>query len=422
MKNSTKITNASIESAGLPKDPKYAIAEYIWNGFDAKATGINIKISSNELGYIERISIIDNGEGIDPKLLDHSFGNFLDSLKKTSPKRSSYTRGKKGKGRFSFSLFAARASWHTVIAENNALEEYNIHIDRDKKEEYEITKPQASTADCTGTTVTLHGVFGLNSSTFESDEFTDFLAQEFGWFLHLNKDLGYTIQINGIPLSYEQIIQESESSSITIYTEKENSYLFKLNYIRWQHSIGDRYYYYFLNSHKTEVAKMLSSFNNNAIDYHHSLYVQSPFFDHFEQADILLSNESNLFSEKEQQIVYRRLIAELRDLLERKQKKYIREQAVEIKLKELAQKNILPYYTESIADQHRKECLLKLIQELYIADPRIFVGIKTDLVRTYLGFLDLLLQTERKGEILPIIQQAIPLSDKEKERIKILLQ
>lgn len=422
MKNSTKITNASIESAGLPKDPKYAIAEYIWNGFDAKASHINIKISSNELGYIEQISIIDNGEGIDPKLLDHSFGNFLDSLKKTSPKRSSYTRGKKGKGRFSFSLFAARASWHTIITEENAFKEYSIRIARDTKEVYEITEPQNSTADCTGTTVTLHGVFGLNASTFESDEFIDFLAQEFGWFLHLNKDLGYTIRINGTPLSYEQLIQETETTSITFYTEKENSYLFKINYIRWKHSIGDRYYYYLLNSQKTEVAKVLSSFNNNAIEYHHSVYVESVFFDHFEQSDILLSNDSNLFSEKEQQVVYRRLIAELRDLLERKQKKYIREQAVEIKLKELVQKQILPQYTDSTPDQQRKETLLKLIRELYIADPRVFVGIKTDLVRTYIGFLDLLLQTERKTEILPIIQQSIPLSDKEKERIRLLLK
>lgn len=64
MKKSTKITNQSIESAGLPKDPKHAIAEYIWNGFDAKATRIDLFIESNKLGYISHIGIQDNGEGI----------------------------------------------------------------------------------------------------------------------------------------------------------------------------------------------------------------------------------------------------------------------------------------------------------------------------------------------------------------------
>ena len=167
---------------------------------------------------------------------------------------------------------------------------------------------------------------------------------------------------------------------------------------------------------------MLSSFNNNAIDFHHSVYVESAFFNGFEQSDITLSSEGNLFSEKEHLVVYRKLLKELRDMLDRKQKKYVREQAVDIKLQELVQKDLLPRYSSSDADKQRKVTLLQLIQELYIADPRAFVGIKADLIRTYMGFLDLLLQTDRKAEILPIVEQAIPLSDKERERIRKILK
>lgn len=417
MKNSTKITNASIESAGLPKDAKQVIAEYIWNGFDAKATSVSIDISSNELGYIERIRISDNGEGIAPDTLDYSFGNFLDSLKKGQPKRTSYTRGKKGKGRFSFSLFATRATWSTVVAIDEELTQYKLTIDRDAKETYDSTELQPSNADHTGTTVVLEGVFGLNAFTLDGEVFLDFLAQEFGWFLHLNKEVGYSIKINGKPISYQQLIEETDETSFTVYSPEENSFVFKVNYIRWKYPIGDRYYYYFMDSHKMEVAKLLSSFNNNAIDFHHSVYVESSFFNGFEQSDMTLSTEGNLFSEKEQQVVYRKLLTELRDMLDRKQKKYVREQAVDVKLQELMQKDLLPRYSSSDVDQQRKTTLLQLIQELYIADPRAFVGIKTDLIRIYLGFLDLLLQTDRKPEILPIVEQAIPLSDKERERI-----
>jgi len=171
-----------------------------------------------------------------------------------------------------------------------------------------------------------------------------------------------------------------------------------------------------------EVTKLLSSFNNNAIEFHHSVYVESAFFDSFEMSDMTLSTEGNLFSEKEQQVVYRKLLAELRDMLERKQKKYVREKAVDLKLEELAQKNLLPHYGHADADSGRKATLLQLVQELYIANPRAFVGIKDDLIRTYLGFLDLLLQTDRKAQILPIIEQAIPLSDKERERIGMILR
>lgn len=234
--------------------------------------------------------------------------------------------------------------------------------------------------------------------------------------------MNYAILINGKPVSYHQLIQESDENSYTIYGPDENSFVFKVNYIRWKYPIGDRYYYYFLNSHKMEVAKLLSSFNNNAIEFHHSVYVESAFFDGFELSDMMLSAEGNLFSEKEQQVVYRKLLVELRDMLERKQKKYVREQAVDVKLQELVQKGLLPQYDSSDTDKKRKAMLLQLIQELYIADPRAFVGIKADLIRTYLGFLDLLLQTDRKAEILPIVEQAIPLSDKERERIGRILK
>ena len=48
-KHTTKITSKSIEQSGQPSDYKKAIAEYIWNGFDAKAYHIDIDFKSNQL-------------------------------------------------------------------------------------------------------------------------------------------------------------------------------------------------------------------------------------------------------------------------------------------------------------------------------------------------------------------------------------
>ena len=273
-----------------------------------------------------------------------------------------------------------------------------------------------------GTRVRLEGVFALNSSYFESNEFMDFMAQEFGWFLYLNRDLGYTVRINGTMLLYDHLIQEADLLSWTLYSPDGNlSYSFHINYIRWSQQIGDRYYYYLRNSEKREIAKVLSSFNNNAIDFHHSVYVTSDFFDAFEQEDISISTDINLFTGKEKQVIYRNLLAELRDFLDRKQKKYVRENAVATKLSELEKKGFLPTYDQNDKDKRRKEVLLALVQEIYIIDPRIFFGVKTDLIRTYLGFLDLLLQTEKSADVLHIVEKAISLTDKERSRIKQLL-
>lgn len=47
-----------------------SIAEYVWNGFDAKATIVYINIMTTELGSINSIEVIDNGYGIDFNMLN----------------------------------------------------------------------------------------------------------------------------------------------------------------------------------------------------------------------------------------------------------------------------------------------------------------------------------------------------------------
>lgn len=55
--------------------------EYIWNGFDADATIIDITYKVNELGGISEIKICDNGSGINFENIDNTFGAFLSSEK-----------------------------------------------------------------------------------------------------------------------------------------------------------------------------------------------------------------------------------------------------------------------------------------------------------------------------------------------------
>ncbi|MGJ1430167.1 ATP-binding protein [Sphingobacterium spiritivorum] len=420
MKNKANVTNASIDSAGLPKDYRQAIAEYIWNGFDAKATHVNLYAEANELGHIQRIVIEDNGEGIPLETLNISFGNFLDSLKKKNIQRSSYTRGKKGKGRFSFSLFATRATWHTVYLHEGSLLEYSIVIERNQKDEYEDINKVISKATHTGTKVILEGVFGITAAQLSSAEFNTFLAQEFGWFLLLNKDLGFNLSISDEPLAYEQLILEKDAVVWTIADHQEQVYPFRINYIRWGDSIGDRYYYYFLNKDKVEIAKELTSYNNNAIDFHHSVYIESPFFDSFERESLADGEQDNLFSQLNHHIVYRKLNSDLKEFLYRKQKKYIKEKAAATYLADIEQKAVLPVF--SSAEQDKKQDLLHVIKELYCIQPKIFMGIKTETEKTLIGLLHLLLSTPQRDNILPLMEQLAPLTEEERSLLSKVLK
>ena len=40
MRSKVTLGDKSIDNAGIPSDYKLAISEYIWNGFDAKATNV----------------------------------------------------------------------------------------------------------------------------------------------------------------------------------------------------------------------------------------------------------------------------------------------------------------------------------------------------------------------------------------------
>jgi len=74
----------------------------------------------------------------------------------------------------------------------------------------------------------------------------------------LNKDRNYAIRVNGKLLAYDHLIEETDQLSWTGYSpDRDTSYHFTINYIRWNQQIGDRYYYYFLNSDKKEIAKVL---------------------------------------------------------------------------------------------------------------------------------------------------------------------
>lgn len=81
MKRKISTSSRSVLNSGLTEDYRKAIAEYIWNGFDAGATCVEILYTANPLGGVDDLWVIDNGSGIKYETLDLTFGAFLDSTK-----------------------------------------------------------------------------------------------------------------------------------------------------------------------------------------------------------------------------------------------------------------------------------------------------------------------------------------------------
>lgn len=84
--------------------PVKALAELIWNGFDAKAKNVHVKIYNNDLGSIDSIEVMDTGDGIVFEKLDDLFGDLGGSWKKVQKNQGKIIYMEK-MGRVDLSLF-----------------------------------------------------------------------------------------------------------------------------------------------------------------------------------------------------------------------------------------------------------------------------------------------------------------------------
>jgi len=364
-KHTTKLTSTSIERSGLPSDFKKVISEYIWNGFDANATVININYDSNEVGYINNFEIIDNGTGIKLDELEETFGNFNVSKKMNSFSNTSFVKGKKGKGRFSFTAFCNVAVWDTVFkSKEEKYLNYKIKIKKEDSQNYGTYDNEVSKTKVTGTKLILSDFYSLTSDMLDNELFTNYLSNEFGWFLYLNKEQDYKIVINGFSLNYFDIIIDNEDDEIIL-----GEYTFKTSYIQWKEKIGDKYFYYFLNNEKKESARKHTSFNNKAVNFHHSVYIESSYFDHF---SITKVNEPVLLEKNQSDSIFRALVAILNEKVLDKEKEFIRNSQAENLIEKYNKSKVLPLFKSNSYEQLRKKDLENVIKDIYCIQPKIF--------------------------------------------------
>jgi hypothetical protein len=59
-----EVTQDHIDRLSKAKKPVLGIAELIWNGVDADATVVDVRLNRNGLGSLDSIEVIDNGLGI----------------------------------------------------------------------------------------------------------------------------------------------------------------------------------------------------------------------------------------------------------------------------------------------------------------------------------------------------------------------
>lgn len=408
------LNNDSFDRAGITKDCKDAVCEYIWNSFEAGASKVTVSITGSPLREAMSLVVADNGTGIAFDNLDRTFGTFLASLKNNATMRMK-SQSNKGKGRFSYLSFSHSAEWHTVYRSDHKLMQYTISTNSANRSQFDTTEPaEIVDATETGTTVTFlladSNVVDLLSFRVMKQK----LLEEFAWYLFLNKDKGYVLEYTGIPLDISEYIRTDLSRNCPC---KIGDHDFSIDVVVWNSSVSNSSKIYY-RTEKGEIAAIQNtSFNKNTVNFYHAVFVSSEYFvpDMFIPAeDDGGQTEIDAFSQAEQRSVFRELNKQIRILVADVLKAFLVQQA-DAELYKMEQKGNFPRFADDEYGKLRKKDFETVTRELYCVEPRIFHKLNDTQEKSLLGFLNLLLSSEERENVLQIIEQVVSLTSEQRK-------
>ncbi len=411
------VKNQSIETSGITKDYREALCEYIWNGFEANATEVKITFTKNDLSGIDKIMISDNGDGIDYNDINETFGAFLAS-KKNSRSLKLKTKANKGKGRFSFTAFASYAEWATAYTDTKGTWEYTIKLNDANKQIVECNEPILAPMKETQTTVTFGGIVTIYPKDLDYPALEDYFLEEYSWFLYLNQKKNYQISINGQQLDYKKYINTAFSENVSKIID---GIQFNINLVVWAERIKEKYCCYFFDSFDVVKGIDTTTFNRNTVGFNHSVFVRSQFFDKCQ--NVFLSSDQMVLGEQaNDHKIMKGLKEEIQKLISQKLNVFMLGKADDALQEMIETKKTFPSFSNDLYCQIRKRDLIRVTKELYCLEPRIFYKLKEVQEKSLLGFLNLLLSSEERENVLSIIEQIVELSTEQRKNFAEMLK
>ena len=150
--------------------PLVALAELVWNGFDAGSNRVQVLFDLNDIDAIQSIRIRDYGAGIVHSEVENLFGNLGESWKKAKDRQNGRAlHGKNGKGRFRAFALGERVEWNTTYQDNGKKYSYCISGSAHTLDDFDASDPIEADSSQTGTEVVIrnlqHAFYSLQSDS-----------------------------------------------------------------------------------------------------------------------------------------------------------------------------------------------------------------------------------------------------------------
>lgn len=394
-----------------------SISEYIWNGFDANGTQVDLSFKAHEspLDTIYEITISDNGDGISKKDLPRRFQPIYESekaLASNQPKHHSLPHGKNGKGRLTFFTFAESASWVTTYKEGQSFESQIIKIGSDSLDSYEPEQVECQ-KDETGTTVIFENISGISKHAIET-VLIPHLKREFAWFIELKRSMGVALTINGDVFDYEDIVQERDAIE---FNKGLTGKHFDVKFVLWKEKLNSEYSkYYYLDGDSKEVWKENTTLNNKGDSFYHSVCISSSYFTDFYWSEESSSDEQVELVKSRKDEVFKDLSEKLTKFLHEKRNPYI-DKYTEKLVKEYESEGVFPDHGKSPVGQYQNTQIKETVKELYKVQPKIFTSLNVTQKKTFVSLLDALIDLGADDRLLEIISKIVEMTPQERSQL-----
>ena len=191
-----------IETLATAK-PLAALAELIWNGFDANTNKVQIFLELNNMNGIQAIRVRDYGYGINYSKINAYFGSLGDSWKKTEYRQfDRVLHGKNGKGRFKAFALGKHIEWTTIYRDNEKNYSYRITGNAQTIDDFEISDPVEINNAKTGTEVAIYNL-EHDFRSLQEDQVHLELAKIFA--AYLTEYPGLILEYNGITVDPKSV-------------------------------------------------------------------------------------------------------------------------------------------------------------------------------------------------------------------------
>ena len=420
MQRELSVTEKSFERAGITKDAAEAICEFIWNGFEAGATQVSVDYIGVSLQEAPAICISDNGSGIDYDRIDDSFGAFLASpkLEQTIAVKS---QKNKGKGRFSYLAFAGTARWNTTFrAQDGSLQNYTISLDAASKRSYATSDLMIAEGSSTGTIVEIPVTEKCIEEKLCYEKMQAKLLEEFAWYLYLQRDKHIKLTYLGNVVDYAAHIDLELSQPVNITIQNHE---FLIDIVVWNNRVDNGSKVYYVADNGTLVYAEPTSFNKNKVDFYHAAVVKSAYLENVMWFDAETDGDSTVISllPGEQQEIIRELRREVKKLLGNTLQEFLKRKADE-HVRAVFEDDIAPRFSDDDYGQLRRKDFERVTREIYCTEPKIFYRLDPIQEKSLLGFLNLLLSSDERENILKILDQVVLLSPEQRANFADILQ